>query len=316
MPLRTRKHWKGKRLMHKDDNVMQDGKDTDVVIPIMGPTGAGKSTFINTLISDIHTVAGSSRATVGHGLKSRTGAIQHFVIVHPSDQTRRLVFVDTPGFDDTYVDDSEILRRIAVWLAKSYSDNMKLAGVIYLHEISQPRMMGTPRKNFEMFRELCGNEAVRNVVLATTKWTDVTAHVGNRREKQLKEKYWQHMLDLGSRITRFNGDHKSAWEIVNHILNNQSVDALLIQEELVEHQKTLPETAAGRALRATLKELLATQKKVAQKLQQGVGVGGEDGRLRQTYEENRRKIHSTNNQIQELKIPLPRRIVAFLMCQS
>ena len=31
----------------------------------------------------------------------------------------RVVIVDTPGFDNTYEEDVEILRRIAVWLAAS-----------------------------------------------------------------------------------------------------------------------------------------------------------------------------------------------------
>jgi len=31
----------------------------------------------------------------------------------------RLVLLDTPGFDDTFLDDIEILKRIAAWLAVS-----------------------------------------------------------------------------------------------------------------------------------------------------------------------------------------------------
>jgi predicted GTPase len=32
---------------------------------------------------------------------------------------RRLVLVDTPGFDDTVMGDEEILRRISLWLEAS-----------------------------------------------------------------------------------------------------------------------------------------------------------------------------------------------------
>ncbi|KAG6842248.1 hypothetical protein C0991_000218 [Blastosporella zonata] len=196
-----------------------------------------------------------------------------------------------------------------------YSDNMKLAGVVYLHEISQPRMMGAPRRNLEMFRELCGKKAVGNVVLATTKWEEVSVELGERRERQLQENYWKHMLELGSQMLRFRGQHDtaSAWEIVNRILNHASVDALQIQEEMVQHQRTLPETGAGRALRATLKELLVAQEKTATKLKER---GAEDdARLRQTFEENTRTIQSIVEQIQGLKIPLTRRVVAFITCQ-
>ena len=58
---------------------------------------------------------------VGHGLSSCTAEIQPVIMdPHPNDPSRRLIFVDTPGFDDTYIDDTEILRRIADWLALSY----------------------------------------------------------------------------------------------------------------------------------------------------------------------------------------------------
>ena len=37
----------------------------------------------------------------------------------PALHGRRLVLVDTPGFDDTFVDDVQILKQIAKWLADS-----------------------------------------------------------------------------------------------------------------------------------------------------------------------------------------------------
>ena len=37
----------------------------------------------------------------------------------PNLKGYRLVLLDTPGFDDTFVDDVEILKRIADWLAES-----------------------------------------------------------------------------------------------------------------------------------------------------------------------------------------------------
>jgi hypothetical protein len=56
---------------------------------------------------------------VGHDLSSCTSTLQ-YEIVDPSPRTgHRVIIVDTPGFDDTFVDDVEILRRIAVWLASS-----------------------------------------------------------------------------------------------------------------------------------------------------------------------------------------------------
>jgi nanoRNase/pAp phosphatase (c-di-AMP/oligoRNAs hydrolase) len=60
---------------------------------------------------------------VGHDLRSCTSNLQYVIIPeipsYPLFKDRRIVIVDTPGFDDTYMEDSEILRRIAIWLASS-----------------------------------------------------------------------------------------------------------------------------------------------------------------------------------------------------
>ena len=59
---------------------------------------------------------------VGHDISSFTSTLQYAIVDNPSTRKlegRRVIIVDTPGFDDTYEDDVEILRRIAVWLASS-----------------------------------------------------------------------------------------------------------------------------------------------------------------------------------------------------
>ncbi|KAG6907312.1 hypothetical protein DXG01_009431 [Tephrocybe rancida] len=227
-----------------EDTFLDDPRDTDIVIPIMGPTGAGKSTPAKT-----------SRWS-GHKLKSETAQLQHVILPHPTDPARHIIVVDTPGFDDTYVPDSEILNHIAAWLARSYPANMTLAGVIYLHEISQTRFLGTVQKNLDMFNKLIGRDATKNVVLATTKWGEIPHEVGGRREEQLREHHW--MVDLGAKLLRFTDSRESGWAIIQHILDQavtQDVDAVEIQQELVEVKKILPETEAGQALLCTLEEL-------------------------------------------------------------
>jgi hypothetical protein len=58
---------------------------------------------------------------IGHDLKSCTTQLQAvpFNISQGPLKGRRVVMVDTPGFDDTSVNDAEILKRIALWLALS-----------------------------------------------------------------------------------------------------------------------------------------------------------------------------------------------------
>jgi hypothetical protein len=56
--------------------------------------------------------------TVGHGMKSQTSDIRAVRVKHPTTGDP-VIFVDTPGFDDTYKSDVEILTMIAVWLTKT-----------------------------------------------------------------------------------------------------------------------------------------------------------------------------------------------------
>ncbi|KIM71393.1 hypothetical protein PILCRDRAFT_35618, partial [Piloderma croceum F 1598] len=87
--------------------------------------------------------------------------------------------VDTPGFDDAYKSDIEILTMIADWVVKSYKKNANPASIIYLHGISDNRMTGSVLKKLEKFALLCGQVAVSNVVIATTMWGEINKEMEN-----------------------------------------------------------------------------------------------------------------------------------------
>lgn len=197
----------------------------DIIIPIMGPSGVGKSTFINRLAGRDDVVK------VGHDQTSCTTELQPVVIDPPSSislQNRRLVLVDTPGFDETFATESETLRRIASWLANAYSADTKLSGVIYLHDISSARMKGTSVRNLEVFRKLCGDRALRSVLLGTTKWNQLERHSeGEERVKQLRDEFWRAMIEHGSIVHNFEGTPESAWEMVDAVLAQVACDVII-----------------------------------------------------------------------------------------
>jgi len=65
---------------------------------------------------------------VGHQLSSCTLEIET-VVIDPSDRfpnlkNYRIVIVDTPGFDDTFMSDVETLRRITNWLTATWVSSM------------------------------------------------------------------------------------------------------------------------------------------------------------------------------------------------
>ena len=222
-------------------------------------------------------IAGKEVTTVGHDLKSCTATLLPVVIDSSLGnllEGERLVLVDTPGFGDTCVDDADILQRIGSWLETMYdfrdSDGhkgkTKLAGIVYLHDISLTRMLGSTRKNLDVFQKLCGKDALQRVVLCTTKWSDIYQNDGEKRIKQLKENYWKEMIQGGSTVCRFEDSQQSAWDVITPIIEKDrfgKMDALQIQMELVEARKLIPDTDAGRELRYSLDQLLKSLKEAS-----------------------------------------------------
>lgn len=166
----------------------------------------------------------------------------------------KLFLVDTPGFDDTYKPDTDILKEIANWLATAYEDKIQLAGIVYLHRILDVRLGGAAMKNLRMFRALCGETSLEAVVLATTRWEKVDEDEGSDREQQLKtnSQMWQRMIQYGSKVMRQDNDAVSANAILQYLIKRRKPVTLDIQRELVDNKKDLNETSAGQELHAEL----------------------------------------------------------------
>ncbi|KAI6006735.1 hypothetical protein EDC04DRAFT_974151 [Pisolithus marmoratus] len=237
--------------------------EDDIIIAVMGPTGAGKSTFVDRAL-------GRPDVGASHDLISYTKEMRPYRYPH-SDGIRNIVLVDTPGFDDTFMTDAQILRQIAHWLNATYKKNIKLSGVLYLHRISDNRVSGTPLRNYNMFKELCGKENFKNVILVTTMWDEVTEEVGSAREKELQSDFWGSMISLGSTIHRFDGTMESAWKIINSLSVAPPVQRrpLQIQREMVDKHMPLHRTAAGRAVMATLTGLISGAKEIFKRFGNG-----------------------------------------------
>lgn len=250
--------WKTK-VGKEGDAHFTDAKKGDIIVPVMGPTGVGKSSFINSYL-------GQEKAQVGHDLNSCTATLQPFIISLPPDESgnpRRLVLVDTPGFDDTNEADSEILRRISVWLASSYGPGNTCGGLIYLHDMTDARMRGTTLQNLKVFQKLCGKKNLGAVVFGTTKSGKLTPEAFARREKQLSDVYWKDFKKQGATVFKLYPSHESARQLVQTVLDRVQEEqrVLRIQEELVEFAKTLPATEAGKELKYTLEEIMEHQKR-------------------------------------------------------
>ncbi|KAJ2921046.1 hypothetical protein H1R20_g16047, partial [Candolleomyces eurysporus] len=147
------------------------------VTSVMGLTGSGKSSvglpFINLATQS------PNKLQVGHSIQSCTDVVERADTFDL--EGRRIVLFDTPGFDDTNKSETEILRIIAIELEKQYRKGQKLHGIIYVHRISDLRVGGLAKTNFSIFRKLCGDSSLRNVIILTNMWSRLPSELEGRR---------------------------------------------------------------------------------------------------------------------------------------
>jgi len=211
-------------------------------IAVMGVTGSGKSTFIRT-------ASKSEEVVLGHDLHSCTSEVMPYNFKYRGQE---ITLIDTPGFNDTTRSETEILKDIADWLDMTYRNppHHKLTGIVYLQNIMDPKMYGSSLRNLKMFKDLCGENPLKNVVLVTTRWgiarkseqEDVA--VKHEQELATDPDFWAPLISRGARVARFEDTEDSALMILLSLAKFEPV-VLQIQEELVDEAKNLIDTTAG-----------------------------------------------------------------------
>ncbi|KAL4886535.1 P-loop containing nucleoside triphosphate hydrolase protein [Aspergillus karnatakaensis] len=228
------------------ENILRKSSADDMVVLVMGITGVGKSTFISKLIGE--------DIGIGHDLTSYTKGVG----IHSMALEDRLVYlIDTPGFNDTWRSDTEILKEISFILSQIYRKGMKLAGILYLHRISDNRVSGSTMKNIDLLEKMCGREALSRVFLVTTMWEWTQNGRLSHQEATTREfklaatsEFWGRLCEHGSQVRRWPGDRQSAYSLIKELaaLNDRRGLVTQIQRELVDEGKSLIDTAAGREL--------------------------------------------------------------------
>jgi len=107
-------------------------------------------------------------------------------------------------------------------------------------------MGGTALSNLRMFRQLCGPDCLKNVVLATTFWGNVENATGARREKELvnNDQFWGRMVAKGSEVVRLNEDRLDNLKVLLKIAKNNGKVVVGAQKEMLAG-KSASETSAA-----------------------------------------------------------------------
>ena len=160
--------------------------------------------------------------------------------------------IDTPGFDDTHKSDAETLEEVATWLAATYRSQIRLTGILYLQRITDNRFGGCALLNLKMFKKMCGEDCLPNVVLLTTMWGGSEEQIRLQQARELElisdNKLWAGLIRLGARTMRWDRTEQTEIDIVKEIMNRPQI-VLEIQRQIVDEGMNLHQTAAGIQLR-------------------------------------------------------------------
>jgi len=106
---------------------------------------------------------------------------------------------------------------------------MKLSGIIYLHRITDIRVGVVSLRNVRMFRKLCGDDTLKNIVVVTSWWDDVQEkdrESMGKREKDLMEtpgQFFEPLITAGGRFLRHDNTAESSRRIMEVFLKNHPI---------------------------------------------------------------------------------------------
>ena len=175
-----------------------------------------------------------------------------------------------------------------------YEEGSTLAGVIYIHRISDNRFGGIAGRNFNLFRKLCGESTLKNVVLVTNMWKGDSQGVNESRESELSGNFFKSALDKGAQMARHHNTPQSAYGIIRKIMKNHPVP-LQIQRELVDERKDIINTAAGESLNQEFKEQIERHEVRLKELRDEMMEA-----LREKDEEMRRELEEAKEVLEKM----------------
>jgi len=200
----------------------------------MGPSGSGKTSFANLASGSTLQVASSSASCTDRIQTTREFDVDGCAVT----------LVDTPGSD--YKTEAGTLKSIRTFLADQYQLGGLTTGVIYLHSIRDEESS----RDLKAFEEICGDEALRNAAIVTSKWdSDNSKHrrTRDRKERELMAGPFSSFKNKGARIFRNDRGQQSALEIIRYLVQKRPI-LLQAQWTMVDEGLRLQHTGTGHIL--------------------------------------------------------------------
>ncbi|KAI9566269.1 hypothetical protein HD554DRAFT_1212453 [Boletus coccyginus] len=274
-------------------------REQSVAIAVIGVTRSGKTTFIN-LASGSNLPVSKSPGSCTTELKSSTFSLD--------GQT--VMLIDTPGFDDTTPSVLEVLKLISDHFPRL--QGVKLAGVIYMHCITDDHMRGPSRHNFHIFSKFCGDTSLRDVLIVTNESPGEELNDDEARKQQEftnKDEFFGPAMDNGARMLSHDGTQASAHAIIRQLLNREPTVTPAAGDS-PNQQTGLIRTAVGADAVRELTGQVEHHTKVFEELCQGIDAAtlAEDEESRKVLQE---EAKNSLQKIESIRYDLEQMVTSF-----
>ncbi|KAF9035282.1 hypothetical protein BJ165DRAFT_1355968, partial [Panaeolus papilionaceus] len=162
---------------------------------ILGPTGAGKSSFIEALAGEGQSLGISKDQLAGFTQEVTAYEVKN-AGVHWYPGMNPLYLIDAPGFSDSKMSELEIITKVKQWMIDQ--GVAWLNGVLYLSPITDTRAPGSKRRTIKMFQSLLHSNTFHCVNIVTTMWDRLSNPQAEKRAEanfaQLRDDIWKVQL--------------------------------------------------------------------------------------------------------------------------
>ncbi|PPQ75354.1 hypothetical protein CVT24_013161 [Panaeolus cyanescens] len=189
-------------------------------ILLIGPTGSGKSSFIEALAGY------KSLGIAGDQLESVTKEVQAYKLLNFKWKGKDVCLIDTPGFLDNRISELAVIDKISRWIEKN-AQCVGINRIFYFDRITDTRMTAGRKRSLSVLQAILktGSDYLepecRHVIHVTTMWNQIsgsghlTRAVRRFEELRISPELWNSAGLHYVSLARFNGSAFSAKAILD-----------------------------------------------------------------------------------------------------